>query len=821
MTACPRECLPGGRQFFLTYLPPLALTLGILFLFVAVVGGMTACSAPPATRHPLASDASDTSEPGAVDGALSGTVRAADGLPAEGVKVRLYVLAEASSESASASLPSEIRTGADGRFAFADPALGKYNLEAVQSEDFKVFRQGVTVRKGKGTEVGYLNLARTGRIAGRVTAPEAPGVTDFLGVDVYIPGSSYVGKTDRAGAYTISGVAPGTFTLVASKAGLGTAVVSEVTVRPDGRTPAPDLPLSLILPRLVAIEPPAAGSGARIQIRGENFGSSSGAVLQVSFNGSPGANPTRLDDRTIEATVPGGGTSGNLSVTVGGLPSNGIPFKVISRFELNPADALLLVGKQVRFAVIGIDTAGERVADPVVTWSMEGGGFRQDGLAVSADDAGTASVIAWSGQASGSATIRAFAGTVVRTVLEPDAVRLGRLADATASLRAVTELSSGATVSYATYVSGEPASVSVSANGGLAAADLTNNGRITVRATSLLDASSIATASVRLSNVATVTTVAGSGSGGYLDGPAKVASFRNVQGLVVDPGGSIFVADMFNSRVRKVDEFGSVTTYAGTGSIGFSNTQYQDGPREQALLYSPVCLALDGAGSLYVGEGIDRIRKVQPDGSVSTVLKGAGNGWTGMAMRPDGGLVLTDFVTLYTLPSGGSLTLLAGGSAAGWRDGLGPAARFEGARGPALDAAGNVYLADTINARIRMATPGGIVRTIAGTGESTHLDGRSEQAKFFRPFGVTWAPDGTLYVADQGDSRIRYITPGGMVGTLAGADGSGSSDSAGPGVLDGPGTAALLGMPTALALGPSGDLFFSDAQCGCVRRVSF
>ncbi len=754
--------------------------------------------------------------PGAA-GAVAGSVRTPDGKPAAAVRVRLFQVATLASESVAAdsSGPAEVRTGPDGRFEFESPPEGEANLEAVQSEDFKVFKQAIEVRKSRPNDVGNLNLARTGSITGRVVAPEAPTVTDFLGVDVYIPGSSYVAKTDRAGRFTLANVAPGTFAIVAASTGLGTAEVSNVTVRPEGQADSPDLQLSLKAPRILSIEPGAAGPGTTVKISGENFGASKGATLQVVFNGTPASATVRSDDRSLAVVVPTGATSGNVVATVGGIPSNGIAFKVISRLVLAPEDPALLVGQAATMSASGEDSMGLAVSDPRVTWSVEGAAVRLEGTIMTALAPGTASVVARSGDVSGSTQVRVLGGQVRKTEIRPGAVRLGQLADATAAVASITELTDGATLSYAILQSSDPASVSIDASGKLTVHDLRSNGWITLTATSRLDSTSVGTASIRLSNAAFVETIAGAGSSGLADGVGSEARFSYPQGLAADRWGNLLVADTVNHRIRRVAADRSVTTVAGSGGTGLKGGGYRDGSSADALIYWPLSLAIDAGGSLFLtdGTGEGRVRKVDPGGTVSTVLAG-GRFWSGIAVVPDGGLVLTDIAGVYVSPPGGTLTRIAGSDVnLGSGDGPGSSARFNGARNFAIDPEGNVYLPDTQNASIRKVTPQGITGTIAGTRVSAHKDGPLDLAQFFNPYAAAYGPDGTIYVADQGDGRIRYITPGGLVGTLAGAGGSA--------VVNGPGAEAYFGQPEAMTLSPSGDLFVSDSLCHCIRRVRF
>ncbi len=220
---------------------------------------------------------------------------------------------------------------------------------------------------------------------------------------------------------------------------------------------------------------------------------------------------------------------------------------------------------------------------------------------------------------------------------------------------------------------------------------------------------------------ANVTTVAGDGAPVFRDGAQS--GFSDPFGVAVGIDGTVYVADAGESnRIRKIAPDGNVTTLAG------GNEGYSDGPATSASFNTPSGLALGPDGSLFVADtGNNQIRTITRDGQVSTV---AGNG------------------------------------KAGYADGAASQAQFNGPIGVAVDKAGNIYVADSYNDRIRMIGTDGNVSTVAGQGMPGYADGDRNTAMFDTPCGVVVANDNSLIVADTGNHRLRRIAPDGNVTTL-------------------------------------------------------
>ncbi|WP_248556602.1 NHL repeat-containing protein [Paraburkholderia terrae] len=269
----------------------------------------------------------------------------------------------------------------------------------------------------------------------------------------------------------------------------------------------------------------------------------------------------------------------------------------------------------------------------------------------------------------------------------------------------------------------------------------------------------------------TVSTLAGSGTPGSADGKGASASFNQPTGIAVDVSGNLYVADYYNNEIRKVTPDGTVSTLAGSATTQGST----DGKGASASFFEPSGIAVDGSGNLYVAEyGTSKIRKITPDGTVSTL---AGSGTPGSA------------------------------------DGKGASASFNQPTGIAVDASGNLYVADYYNNEIRKVTPDGTVSTLAGsTTTQGSTDGKGASASFYEPSGIAVDASGNLYVAEYGTSKIRKITPDGTVSTLAG--------SGTPGSADGKDASVSFNQPTGIAVDVSGNLYVADYYNNEIRKIT-
>jgi len=336
----------------------------------------------------------------------------------------------------------------------------------------------------------------------------------------------------------------------------------------------------------------------------------------------------------------------------------------------------------------------------------------------------------------------------------------------------------------------------------------------------------------RVTTAGVVTTVAGlAGTSGRVDGNGATARFYQPTDIAVAADGVIYVADYWNQLIRKIATDGTVSTLAGSGGL----TGYYDGSGyvlNPILLRNPTAAAVDAAGNVYVSDTLNHsIRKISPSGVTSLfagdgVNPGSANA-TGTAARfnSPAGLAVDAAGNVYVADSGnhlvrkitaaGEVTTLAGvAGESGHADGSGDTVRFDYPSGLAVDGAGNVYVADYANHVIRVITPGGSVSTLAGkVGESGTADGQGGAARFNYPRDIALDGSGLLYVADTGNSNIRRVSTAGLVSTLAGGNGA-------AGAADGTGSAARFENPVGLAADAAGNVYVADSGNSTLRKIS-
>ena len=332
----------------------------------------------------------------------------------------------------------------------------------------------------------------------------------------------------------------------------------------------------------------------------------------------------------------------------------------------------------------------------------------------------------------------------------------------------------------------------------------------------------------------TITTIAGDGTRGFGGdgGPASAAQLRFPSGVALDGAGNIYIADTDNHRIRRVDTSGTITTIAGDGTFGFGG---DGGPASAARLNSPDGVAVDGAGNIYIADhGNNRIRRVDTSGTITTVAGDGTSGFggdggpattaqlnfpRGVALDGAGNVYIadTDNHRIRRVDTSGTITTIAGDGTFGFGGDGGPAttAQLNFPRGVALDGAGNVYIADTDNHRIRRVDTSGTITTIAGDGTRGFGGdgGPASAAQLNSPRGVALDGAGNVYIADTDNHRIRRVDTSGTITTIAG---DGTFGFGGDG---GPASAAQLNSPRGVALDGAGNVYIADTSNHRIRKV--
>ncbi len=323
-----------------------------------------------------------------------------------------------------------------------------------------------------------------------------------------------------------------------------------------------------------------------------------------------------------------------------------------------------------------------------------------------------------------------------------------------------------------------------------------------------------------------MTTLSGSGTAALAEGTAKTGSFWYPHGMAIGPGGDVLVADCYTHRIRRVTSSGDVSTFAGSGGTGAGGAgAFADGPGTSATFKCPTGVVALGSEYFVADRDHNRIRRITSAGVVSTFsgtgTSGGANGTAnvatfagpyGIAADGSGNLYIAEFFghRIRKVASDGSVTTLAGSGAAGYADGTGTAAQFNGPNGVAVDGGGNVYVTDHLNNRIRKITPAGVVTTLAGS-TSGYADGVGAAAKFTGPAGIA-SDGGAVYVAEFNGHRIRKVTSDGTVTTISGTGAAGW--------VDGELATAQFSYPIGVMVGPMG-LYIGDYGNNRIRIISF
>lgn len=337
-----------------------------------------------------------------------------------------------------------------------------------------------------------------------------------------------------------------------------------------------------------------------------------------------------------------------------------------------------------------------------------------------------------------------------------------------------------------------------------------------------------------------ISTVAGNGVQGLTGngGPADSAEIDFPKGIAVDRAGNLYIADYVRSVVRKVDTAGIISVFAGTGAYGYGG---DNGPADSAKLYAPEGVAVDTAGNVYIADNNNNVvRKVNTAGIITTIAGNASGhaGYVGDGHPADSALLNNPMAVAVDLagniyisdngnnvirkvnPAGIISTYAGRDTVSGYTGDNGPAdsATLSSPQGIAVDAAGDLYIADNYNNVIRKVNTAGIITTFAGnrtiTGTTNGDGGPADSAYFAGPYGVAVDSVGNVYIADVDDNSIRIVNTSDTINTFAGGN-----MPAGFGGDGGPATAAKLAYPSGVATDPQGNVYISDSQNYRVRKV--
>ena len=329
-----------------------------------------------------------------------------------------------------------------------------------------------------------------------------------------------------------------------------------------------------------------------------------------------------------------------------------------------------------------------------------------------------------------------------------------------------------------------------------------------------------------------ISTIAGNGTAGFSgDGSAGANAELNFPtGVAVDSSGNVYIADLLNLRIRKLTSGGTISTVAGNGKYSYSG---DSGQATSAQLNTPQAVAADSSGNLYIADTANNaVRKVTAAGVISTI---AGNGTAGsagdgsaatsaqlnspqgIAVDANGNVYISDTQNARVRKiSNGTINTVAGNGTAGFGGdgGAATSAQLNIPAGLAVDGAGNLYIADFSNNRIRKVASSGTITTLAGNGLAGYSGdgGAASIAQLTTPVAVATDAGGNVYIADTGNNAVRVVNSSGFISTVAGNGLAGYSGDGGPAV------SAMVGNPAGVAVDASGDLYISDGSVR-IRKV--
>lgn len=638
------------------------------------------------------------------------------------------------------------RTGPDGRFSLTVARDAQLNVEAKLRDDVRAFVAGA----GAAAEL-TLRLKKTGAIRGRVVAPAGSGATDLTGTSVFVPGSSYLAKAGRDGAYRIDHVPEGSFTLAAEQANLGRATLQAVAVVSERTTEAPELVLQRLEPRITSLEPAVLNPGGTLLITGQDFGREVGAVVEVSIGGLAVTQAAFEGDGRLRVAVPEGVAEGRVVVTVDGRDSAPASAPIIGAATARLwASGPIRPGESTFVSWRAQDGRGAPVDEAPASWSVAGDAVTVENGRVVGRTPGKATVRCAFGAVKAEVAVEVAAGPAVRTFVgypEPAYMAADEAGLAAAYAARRHDLLEGAPIAPAaalTRTQGIDLSEGALYVGQTIAApvsriDLATGGVEVVRGTEGAVKANLSCDFVEhvpgrglylalwtlKPQLVRVPPDGGqdwliSDDPGFVDGPVGPTAGAQMRGpldLVAAPDGTLYVVDDKNHAVRAILPDRRMVTIAGTGQAG-----YQDGPGASARFTRPIGLALDGRGGLLVSETGQRVRRVDLADPAHPVTTIAGTGAAGSADGPRG-------VGAFDVPAG-----------------------------LAVGADGTIYVADRNNNRIRTIAADGTLGTLCGATEAGAGDGDAGAARFSEPVDLALdAERGYLFVTDRANGRVRIV----------------------------------------------------------------
>lgn len=333
-----------------------------------------------------------------------------------------------------------------------------------------------------------------------------------------------------------------------------------------------------------------------------------------------------------------------------------------------------------------------------------------------------------------------------------------------------------------------------------------------------------------------ITTIAGNGAAGYSGngGAATTAMLDSPTSVAVNALGNLYIDDQRNSCVRKIDQAGAISTFAGTGAIGYSGN---GGPASSARLGLNWGIAIDRDGNLYITDQFNyRIRKVTAGGIITTIAGTGAPGYSGdngpatlAAIDLPCGITVDNAGNIYfgdpnnicvrKIDPSGIITTFAGNRHPGYSGDGGPATNARLSNniwGLAADNMGNVYICDAYNHCVRRVDASGIITTFAGNGSRGYSgdNGPANAAQLNTPEGLCVSPAGDVYICDYADNRIRKVDASGIITTIAGNGHQGYSGDGNLAIY------AQLNHPTGIALDGTDNLYVADLGNVRIRKIS-